>query len=254
MPAGKVLQQLPLGPGVRILTSDTNGAIALEKPEGVRAHPNDGRPDRKALLHAPYNEAQRCYHGLSAVTPGEALYLVNRLDAPTSGVLLAALNEGTAAALRVAFEAFDVTKIYYALVRTASMPPKGTWSDKMLRQHGGGKLRADVGKGLEAQTRYKFLQRDARGLGVSLIELQPVTGRTHQLRVHCAKHGCPILGDKTYGDFKWNRRLQQQTDERRLFLHAGVMEIHYKIKNRKHTLRAESPLPAVFQSVLDSRH
>jgi tRNA pseudouridine65 synthase len=90
-----------------------------------------------------------------------------------------------------------------------------------------------------------------QGSRVSLIRLEPRTGRSHQLRVQCAKRGLPIVGDRTYGDFAANRGFAKRGGPRRLFLHALEIGFEYKLGGREYAFSAEAPLPAEFSASVE---
>jgi 23S rRNA pseudouridine955/2504/2580 synthase len=143
--------------------------------------------------------------------------LVHRLDRDTSGVLLLARHVRAAAALADAFRRKDCRKLYWAVVVGVPKPAAGRVELALSKLPGraGERMAPDKG-GKDAITEYRVL--DHAGRQVAWLELQPLTGRTHQLRAHCAAIGTPILGDRKYGgaaDF-----LSAQQVARRLHLHA----------------------------------
>lgn len=160
--------------------------LAVDKPSGVPSVPGlDGRKSVQEKL----SEA-----GLEAIP-------VHRLDMDTSGVLLFALNEDAAASLRQQFQEHSVKKTYIAVLETVGeIPPEGVIElplspdyDERPRQ------KVDRAAGKPSVTHYRVIGRSA---GLCRVELHPLTGRTHQLRVHCAHSdglGSPILGDRLYG-------------------------------------------------------
>jgi 23S rRNA-/tRNA-specific pseudouridylate synthase len=81
----------------------------------------------------------------------------------------------------------------------------------------------------------------------------PVTGRTHQLRVQCSKHGHPIVGDRTYGKFSFNREIKTETGVKRLLLHSTETTLRYAYRGKAREFRAESPMPDAFNTVLRFR-
>jgi 23S rRNA-/tRNA-specific pseudouridylate synthase len=85
---------------------------------------------------------------------------------------------------------------------------------------------------------------------LALLRLEPRTGRSHQLRVQCARRGLPIVGDQTYGDFARNREFARQAGTKRLFLHSMETSFEYEFGGRRHAFSAKSPLPEEFESVL----
>jgi 23S rRNA-/tRNA-specific pseudouridylate synthase len=230
--------------------------FALEKPAGIMTHPNKDIDRNYSLLRARYDQERECYrwHPESADDPGK-LYLLNRLDSPTSGLVLAALDSETAKAGRAAFAQGDVEKIYYALVLGVPRPRKGTWEDQLVRlpvrpgSHEHARIivrRPGPGPaGKDATTRFEIVEShdNARAM-LSLVKLEPVTGRTHQLRVQSAAHRNPIVGDATYGDFPFNREFGRRTGHKRLFLHCASVRIP------KLNFFAESPLPREFYAAL----
>jgi 23S rRNA pseudouridine955/2504/2580 synthase len=128
--------------------------------------------------------------------------LVHRLDRDTSGVLVLARSAASAARLAAAFRGRDVEKVYWALVVGRPEAPEGRIDLALAKLGGprGERTRAvdDPGEGARAITDFRSL--DAVKGRVAWLELRPLTGRTHQLRVHCAEAlGCPVLGDGKYG-------------------------------------------------------
>lgn len=262
---GKTLAEtLPLGRGVRVIAASAAGVFALEKPAGTLTHPNAagaGTP-KNALFAADYSLKNECY---SCRVPGgkiRKIFVLNRLDAPTSGVVLAATDERAAAAARAAFAAGTVKKIYAAIVRGNVVPAQGVWTDFLRRGRGrDGALRVEVVGGktrgaLFAETRYSVEATGTLALGNggeaagTLLRLEPKTGRTHQLRVQCAARRFPIFGDKTYGDFRLNARAAGGALRDRLFLHAAFTEIAFPLRGERIVFSAASPLPEEFYAVL----
>ena len=147
----------------------------------------------------------------------------------------------TAQQVRALFKAHRVQKIYHAIVKGFFPEKPLIWRDCLDVQHKGAYVRTHRTKdrGVWAKTRVCLLKIiRLQNETLSLIELQPLTGRTHQLRVQCAARGFPILGDKTYGDFGWNKRLKAE----RLYLHAGKVSFDLG----KITFEAECPSGWVF--------
>ncbi len=242
---------LPLAHTARVATV-AGKLLALEKPAGIMTHPNKEVDRNYSLLRAAYDPGRECYHWEPAAPDApKELFLLNRLDSPTSGLVLAALDEETAAAGRRAFAKGEVQKTYYALVLGQPRPNRGTWVDRLARLpsgRGGGGVRVVVsraGPGQLAETRFECVESHGHaGALLSLLRLEPVTGRTHQLRVQCGAHGYPIVGDATYGDFPFNREFGRRTGHKRLFLHAASLRIPSL------NFAAESPLPREFRVAL----
>ena len=243
---------LPLGPGVRVLTAAETGLVALEKPEGVLSHPNAGETSRNTLIAAPYDERRECYLIPDTDGPTRPVWLLNRLDSPTSGVVLISLREDTATAVKTLFAEREIDKTYHAVVKGGRLvPASGTWRDRLDKKHGAGHVRAVAGSGAEAVSHYAWLRTNRELPALSLIRLEPKTGRTHQLRIQCSAHGHPIAGDKTYGDFGMNKALAARNRSLdRLFLHCSRTAFRYTLGGRIHDFLAESPLPPEFAKLV----
>ncbi len=170
-------------PEVVILWSG-EGILAIDKPGGVAFAPTRSAVEGTLL----YALARRLG------VPMNRLHPVHRLDTPTSGVVLVATGHDAAGFLGSALQEGRLQKTYLAWVLGCPEPQEGEW-DRPLSEARDGVVTVD-GSGRPARTRYRLLERQGEK---SLLELSPLTGRTHQLRVHCAAAGCPILGDRKYG-------------------------------------------------------
>lgn len=179
---------------------------------------------------------------------GQWIYNVHRLDSKTSGVIVLALSKEVAHDLTLQFERKEVKKKYIAIVQ--GNPGEGTFSDKVLV-----KKKSKFKK--PAVTHFKTLKsvstgiehKDADDVILSLVEIQPETGRWHQLRQHFAKNRLDMLGDTHHGDFKLNKIVSEMTGIKRLFLHATELEFIHPVTKDK--LKIESELPSEFESVFD---
>ncbi len=250
-PHEATLKNLPMGQGVQVLVCDEHGLLALEKPTGTRAHPNDSSADPNALLTVPYDHDAECYLWDHA-GQRRLIYLVNRLDSPTSGVILLALSKPVADAAKAVFKTHRARKTYYAIVRGRPPVAHGTWRDTLTKQRKGETVRVGPGKVLSAKTEFRTLKHwQYASSELGLLRLSPLTGRTHQLRIQCKIHRHPILGDQTYGDFGMNRRLLQGAVEDRLYLHSGKTELSYILFDKVQTFSAQSPLPASFERLIE---
>lgn len=164
--------------------------------------------------------------------------LVHRLDKDTSGVMVLARNAFAAAKLAAAFRDRTAHKTYWALVVGDPRPRKGKITSKIAKKGSSGSERVvkAKGDGKRAMTEYEVLEN--AGNEIAWLALKPHTGRMHQLRVHCADLGTPILGDGKYGGPA--AFLEGVPDAKKLHLHAQSLEIPHP---RGGTLCLQAPLP-----------
>ena len=177
---------------------------------------------------------------------GERPRLVHRLDKETSGVLLLARNAKTAAYLAKAFKTKDIQKTYWAVVQGRPSEMTGKIEAPLLKKKafGGEELVCvDFDNGLPAESVYEVLDTNGE---VSLLALQPHTGRTHQLRVHCAHIGTPIVGDTKYGNPSFLKQFPAL--EKKMYLHA--YQIVLPLSNGK-ILKIKANLPKYMKNCLD---
>jgi 23S rRNA pseudouridine955/2504/2580 synthase len=175
--------------------------------------------------------------------------LVHRLDKDTSGLLLVARTGQAAKRLSESFRDRETEKLYWAVV--VGVPPRAEGMiDLPLAKRPGARdretMQVDHEEGQKALTRFEVLDRAANR--AALLALWPRTGRTHQLRVHCAEIGCPILGDRKYGGEE--ALLSTIADSRRLHLHARRLVLPHP--SGKGTLRVQAEPPAHFKRTLDA--
>jgi len=161
--------------------------------------------------------------GLQGDAPGRPK-LVHRLDKDTSGVLLLARSAGAAAHFSKAFSSRTARKVYWALVAGVPSIEDGMIELPIGKQPGSGgeKMHVDEKEGSPARTRYRVIE--AAGNTTAWVELQPFTGRTHQLRVHMAAIGHPIVGDGKYGGYD---AMLSGGISRKLHLHARRLRIDH---------------------------
>lgn len=252
----KFWEQLPLGNGVTLLTHDANGLAALYKPEGVLSHPNMESEVPRALLTVPYTIEGECFNWTPADIPGAAprrLYLLNRLDSATSGVILVSANEKLATYMRELFLKKDIQKLYQAIVFGKPSEASQLWRDRLSVQKSRAKIRvgvgSDAGKASESKMTVIRQKKDVVP-PLALIQLEPLTGRSHQLRVQSAGRNLPIVGDLTYGDFAANKNFAKTMGLKRLFLHSYQTTFDYEWAGKKFKFTATAPLPEEFLKVL----
>ena len=232
---------MQLGEGVEVICVSDQGLWAFNKPAGVLSHPNNPSEEKDSLIVAPYDMKEEAF-----MTDEGPYYLLHRLDSPTSGIILATPYAALARDIKELIRARKVRKIYHAIVAGQPRKPKELWIDKLQKTfdrssgtNGGGREfvrgRA-IGGGAPAETQMTLIKSFHTPIPSSLLELHPLTGRTHQLRIQCARRKMPIIGDATYGDFRLNRELKAKT----LLLHAFSFDIPSM------RFYAEAELPGVF--------
>ena len=165
--------------------------------------------------------------------------LVHRLDKDTSGALLLGRNANAAAKLAASFRSRSARKCYWALVVGVPKHPMGR-IDAPLAKMGGGRLgdkvQVDEDEGKRAVTYYRVVERALKK--AAWLEMEPRTGRTHQLRAHCALLGTPIQGDGKYGGQE--AYLTGQGVSKKLHLHARAVQVPHP---KKGTISVQAPLP-----------
>ena len=243
--------KLPIGAGVRVLNFSKEGLIALHKPTGVLSHPNISNETDRALLNAEYNYDDEVYT-FNHQGKKRRVWLINRLDSPTSGIILIAVSCEIAKLVKLEFANHKVTKTYYALVKHRMKKSKGNWIDQISKSSYLNKRSSRL-KLTTAKSRYQVIKSPHGGLPITLLKLSPLTGRTHQLRVQCQLHGYPIIGDRTYGSFSFNRTVAKETGRERLMLHCAETSLKYFHNGKMVKFTAKSALPEDFQEVLSFR-
>ena len=200
--------------------------IVINKPAGIAVHEGKDVLKRNSILgilEARYR------------SQGIAPRLVHRLDKDTSGVLLAAKKEETAKQLERLFADDGVEKEYVCLLVGRLQQNEGTLD---LR------LPGRQGKSVRALTRFRVAERFSE---TSLVRAHIATGRMHQIRLHFAHYGHPVVMDDQHGDFSFNKRFRKKYGLRRQFLHASTLTIEHDGKRRRWT----APLPTDLAKTLE---
>lgn len=203
--------------------------LVLNKPAYLAVIPSSLSPQEPSL-------AQGLAHYLG---PDSCVHLINRLDRVTTGLLAAAKNGWIHDQLRRQLHSGAFRRTYLALCIGAPQPPEGTIRLPIGRSPASAIKRQIDPAGQPADTDYRVVERAG---GLSLVELRPRTGRTHQLRVHMAGVGCPLAGDWLYGQ-------EDRTLIGRPALHAAALEMVHPATGRRISLTA--PLPADMKKLLE---
>lgn len=249
VPAAPEPEAIPLA----VLFEDAH-LIVIDKPAGLAVHPAVGNW-RGTLVHALLHH---CAGALSGVGGVERPGVVHRLDKDTSGVMVAAKTDRAHRGLAAQFAAHSVERAYLALCRGAPAQRAGRIETKIARSaHDRQKqavLALDAARGKIAVTNYvvraAYGQAPGASAGTPLasrIECRLETGRTHQIRVHLAYIGCPLLGDPVYGKGRSLRLPGGEADAGglgldRQALHAALLGFEHPVSGAR--LRFEAPPPA----------
>ncbi len=210
--------------------------ILIDKPSGMVVHPGAGL--KKGTL---VNALLFHFPDLESVGPEERPGVVHRLDKETSGLMVIARSQMAYKSLRSQFRKREIEKTYIGLIWGRMPQPKGkiTWAVGRHPKHGE-RVSIKTKKPRQAETRYSLLKEMEE---FSLLEIKPITGRTHQIRVHLAAAGHPLVGDKRYGGKKKKFR------DIRLFLHACSLRLTHPETRKK--IEFSSPLPSDLRCFLD---
>lgn len=215
--------------------------LVINKPAGMLTHAKGGACDEFTVadyVRALFNSVEADEN-----KDNNRLGIVHRLDRATSGVLICARDLASQHYLQKQFSERKAHKTYWALVKDTPAHSEAQINLPLARNLKKPATFAVNGKGKIAITNYRVLAIYSDN--TSLLELKPLTGRTHQLRVHLSHIGHPIIGDPVYGDGKF---------EDRLMLHAKELEITIPTASGNQRMTFQADLPADFQAILEAKH
>ena len=223
------------------LVRETKHFLIINKPAGLVTQPGRKHQWDSLLngLFAHYGKA------LQNLGKKRDFGLLHRLDRPTSGLILVGLTIPGYDGLRQQFVDRLIGKTYLTLVHNTPQPPGGTEETPIREMRKGGRKRAILGYGRgakEAVTKYGVIVHSGK---FSLIKCQPKTGRLHQIRVHMAHRGCPVVGDTEYGK---RTPIDRRMGEDALCLHAAQLDFRHPVSG-KH-VSANAPIPAAMLSAI----
>lgn len=225
-------QEIP----IEIVYED-NDILVVNKPKGLVVHPGNGNPDG-TLVNAIMAICKDSLSGIGGeIRPG----IVHRIDKDTSGLLVIAKNDKAHIGLSEQIQNREVKKMYLALVRGNVKENEATINMPIGRSTKDRKKMAVTRSGKEAITHFKVIERLN---GYTLLQVKIDTGRTHQIRVHMAEIGYPIVGDYVYSNGKNPFGVEGQ------MLHAQKLAFMHPITGEK--IQVEAPLPEYFEKVLES--
>jgi 23S rRNA pseudouridine1911/1915/1917 synthase len=206
--------------------------LALAKPAGIATQPTPAR--YQGTLYAALQQ-------FLAAGGKSSLGMVQRLDRDTSGVIIFSIHPKAHRGLTLAFAERRVTKRYLALVAGQPQDDTGEMRSLLARRRATNRMVSVARGGKPAVTLFRVLERFA---DAALVEVEIPTGRSHQIRIHFAEAGHPLLGDTAYGgpaDCRGMPLIRQ-------LLHASELQLHHPVSDEPLCLRA--PLPADFRAVL----
>ena len=214
---------------------ENDDLAAIDKPAGMVVHPAYGH--RSGTL---VNAVLARWPSIAAWGEPERAGIVHRLDKETSGVIVVAKTPSALETLRAQFKERAVEKRYLALVEGTPDTPDGIIDAPIGRDPNQRKRMAVARDGREAVTEFHVIEQYDE---FSLMEVFPKTGRTHQIRVHLAFIGHPVVGDTVYG------RRRQRIKMKRHFLHAAA--ISFPLPGSSEIVTVEAPLPVPLQDILN---
>ena len=214
--------------------------IVVNKPKGLVVHPANGNPDG-TLVNAIMAVCKDSLSGIGGeIRPG----IVHRLDKDTSGLLIVAKNDVAHVKMSEQIKNREVKKTYIALVRGTVPENEATINMPIGRSTKDRKKMAVTKNGKEAITHFKVLERYTTNKGsYTLLEIKIDTGRTHQIRVHMAEIGYPVIGDAVYSNGKNEFGVEGQC------LHAKRLEFKHPTTGKE--MKLEAPLPEYFEKILN---
>ncbi len=232
VPSDLIPESIPLD-----IIFENDDLMVVNKPAGMVVHPAAGH-DSGTLVHAALAHAPE----MEGINGEERPGVVHRLDKDTSGLILLAKNDRAQRWLQDQFRLRKVKKVYLTVVDGHPPTPQGRVEAPIGRDPSHRKQMAvvPIARGREAVTEYFTLERF---LEHTYLEAHPLTGRTHQIRLHMAFLGCPIVGDRLYGHKHVTLAIDRQ------FLHAARLTVVLPGEKKPRTF--EAPLPADLEIVLD---
>jgi 23S rRNA pseudouridine1911/1915/1917 synthase len=207
--------------------------MVIDKSAGLTVHPAPGHPSH-TLVNAILAHCPGLTMSNDVMRPG----IVHRLDKDTSGLIVIAKNDSAREYLAAQFKSRTVAKRYLVLVKGRLSPEQGIIEAPIGRNPNRRRTMALVQLGKQAVTEYQVREYLDN---YTLLEVSPVTGRTHQIRIHLSAIGCPVVGDLTYG--------VRSAHLHRQFVHA--YRLGFRLPSTKQYQEFTSPLPADLKQALE---
>ena len=239
VPAAVPVELAPEDLALPVLYEDAH-LLVIDKPAGIAVHPGAGISSG-TVVHGLLSQVRDLVGIGGELRPG----IVHRLDKDTSGCLVVAKSEVALRGLQAAFKARAVDKRYLALVHGA--PADAGEFDTLYARHAVDRKRfsSKVREGRRAVTRWTVLRRFEHA---ALVEIDLLTGRTHQIRAHFADAGFPLLGDKLYGGTRRDAKVFERPLIARQALHAARLSFEHPITSAR--IACEAEVPADFRAAV----
>ena len=235
VPKAKEVDLKPQNIPIEIVYEDSD-IIVVNKPKGLVVHPANGNPDG-TLVNAIMAVCKESLSGIGGeLRPG----IVHRLDKDTSGLLIVAKNDKAHIEMSRQIKNREVKKVYIALVKGVIKENEATIDMPIGRSPKDRKKMAVIKDGKEAVTHFKVIKRYEN---YTLLEIKIDTGRTHQIRVHMAEIGYPIVGDMVYSNGKNEFGVKGQC------LHAKSLDFKHPVTKKQ--MHLEADLPEYFKNILE---
>jgi 23S rRNA pseudouridine1911/1915/1917 synthase len=228
LPAYPLAEPIPL-----VIIYEDEDILVIDKPAGLTVHPAPGHPSH-TLVNAVLAHCPGLAMSDELIRPG----IVHRLDKDTSGLIVIAKNDFAREYLAAQFKSRTISKGYLVLVKGRLSPEQGIIEAPIGRDPRSRRKMAIVETGKEAITQYqvrKYLDN------YTFIEVTPLTGRTHQIRIHLSAIGCPVVGDPLYGT--------KSAHLNRQFIHA--YRLGFRLPSTKQYQEFTSPLPMDLEQALE---
>lgn len=218
-----------------VVVWEDEGMMIVNKPAGVAVHPGSGVRHGHSLI----DYCTALQKSKDALSPDPKL--IHRLDKDTSGLVMVGKHDAMVRKMVDVLQNGGVIKKYYALVKGNVFPLSGTITEKIERKETSKYNKISISENGKDSITHYVVKKYISALQATLLEITLETGRMHQIRIHFASQGHPLAGDPVYGDFAWNKELQNQCGLKRQFLHAFLLQFTHPYLQKPITVVAELP-------------
>lgn len=233
---------------VRVLWR-SNACMVVFKPAGLATQSPTPHPSLEAMIRSDLADELPSTLSSDQTQPTPYVAFPHRLDRPVSGVILVALSKRAANLLSQQFESRKIQKRYLAWVQGDATQCHNHWQDSIRKLPDEACCEITDASAIDAKTAITTVRAIGKNEQATLLELSPLTGRMHQLRVQCAHQGFPILGDSLYGstiDFPVDIH-NSGAPYPPIALHAWAIDFHDPANGKRVVVQADPPWPETFQ-------